>query len=539
MPIRTRRALITPVRSESAPDEPITSPKLNKGMVTSVDPHVLPDDVLTLAVNVRVRYDKTLRRDGLTTLGDIIGEVDKQFIGFGEFKSNAGIIHLYAFTSTNVYELTESPPGTFIWTKLATGGSIAGVRVQGITFFNDFYFSNAVDPIQKVDSLAQTYDAIPGAPALKYITGFFNRIVGINREGSGADPTLVQWSADAKGDEWDPGIDQSAGSAPLIDSPSDRSDFGTGIFAFDNIIVVLRERSIWLGNKQPIAALPFNFYTQVPGQGCDAPYSAQIFRSSIFFADTRTKGIYIYQVGAREVERISLGIEDEFFRNVDNPEDIFSSIDTTNNEYIIGQKLAGTNTVRIWIFNILNQAWSYDIVEDVNALGSTEIENTALPINALVGTIDGLSGTIDELVSTISSKPNILLGGTTGLVRSYLEGQLEDADTLASTITFESNITSKDFAIFDQDEVFFKQLRVDVIALSLVELTLEYSVNGGKSWKLAKTVTFQPDQFNSQRINFKKNILSTSLRWRLTTESGLVVFRNYKITLSRSTGDTT
>ena len=62
MPIYTRRNIITPKRSRPIESLPTIAARLNKGMVTTIDPVDLDDDTLTLAVNVRVRFDKTVRR---------------------------------------------------------------------------------------------------------------------------------------------------------------------------------------------------------------------------------------------------------------------------------------------------------------------------------------------------------------------------------------------------------------------------------------------------------------------------------------------
>src|SRR5258706_504566 len=83
--------------------------------------------------------------------------------------------------------------------------------------------------------VADTYkEAGANSPKVKFITGFFNRIVGAYRvEGTEPNgPVSVVWCADADTTKWpnDAPPDISTGQTPLVDSPSDLADFITGIF---------------------------------------------------------------------------------------------------------------------------------------------------------------------------------------------------------------------------------------------------------------------------------------------------------------------
>src|SRR5690606_38652402 len=249
---------------------PIVGSKVSMGMITSLDPEDIPNEAVIDAANIRVRYDKTSRRPG-TNLLEPTKPDSNTILKLYNFKRNSGDQDFIRFTADGLYRR-----GASSWIPIV--GTLTGSvtdRYSVVTAFDKLVFSNnGVDNIQVVDISTDTFAPLGNAPRYKYITAFANRIIGAYYNETGTEnPAQVGWSADQLITEWDPLTDISAGSGPLIESPGDLADFITGIQGFTNVLVITRERSIWLATKNPSASQPLNFFCAIPGIGCGCPHS--------------------------------------------------------------------------------------------------------------------------------------------------------------------------------------------------------------------------------------------------------------------------
>lgn len=499
---------------------------VNQGLITSADPADIPNGALTYALNARVRYDKTQRRSGRTLLTPAAPDANK-VLEFALFKANDGTTRVYRFTRNSINLRGDSS-----WTAYTagTGGSLTGTdddRFQVVVVFNKMFSANGVDKIQFLDTVAAQFkEAGTNAPKVRYLTGFYNRLVGAYRvevtEANG--PVSLVWCADGDTTKWpnDASPDPSSGQSPLVESPSDLADFITGVFGFTNVLVVPREKSIWLANKQPSASNPFFAYAAVPGVGSDCPYSIAMFPGGIAFVDTLSSTVWAYSIGG-SVERIGEPIESDLTKAISDPKKIFGSFNFTDAEYSIGVPLVGTNTVRVWTRNFRTKSWVTDEVENLSLISDIDSPFVnVLSFDELAGTFDGLTGTFDQLVSTLPpGRPARYYGFTNGVIHEESASASSDA---GSSFTFD--IQSKEFVAPDVD-VYFAEIRVDYLADQSGNLTLYYSKDSGQTWKTARTITTA--QNKRSIIRHARHVKSRTLRWRLTATSGQIKILGYEI----------
>lgn len=200
--------------------------RVNQGMITMIDPADIPPGALQVARNAQCRFDKTSRRFG-TKLFTPAKPNSEPVLASYFFRKNSGLSYFLRFTPSTLHYVAGAA-----WTPVTAGvgGSLTGGikdRFNIVTAFDRCFFTNnGVDVIQEFDPGTDTYIALGNAPQVKYLTAFYNRLVGANVVGGVADdPTAIVWSQDAgiTGvglEEWDPLVlPNTAGREPLIDSP--------------------------------------------------------------------------------------------------------------------------------------------------------------------------------------------------------------------------------------------------------------------------------------------------------------------------------
>lgn len=501
---------------------PLIGAQVNKGMMTTLDAADIPPEALVDAFNVRIRYDKTTRRRGTEDFGDTPPDSER-VLALYNYKDNDGIGTFLRFTKDGIYRDPNS------WTAIA--GTLTGSDADRFTIataFSQIVFTNyGVDEIQLINLTANTFAQLGNAPRYKFVTVFANRVIGgYLNDPVTPSPITIGWSGDGNAAEWDPLVDQSAGQSPLIESPGDTSDFITGVFGFTNVLIVLREKSVWLATKQPIASAPFNAYAAVPGIGCNCPFSTAVIPGGLVFADQRTEKIYAYVPG-EQPQSISTAIEKDLFAAISNPLEVFGSYDNRNNEYSISIPLVGTTITRVWTFNFRTQAWSYD--ERVNLSVISDIEGAAqeLTIDELTGTIDQLVGTIDSLVGEVSSATSRLYGFDDGTLQ--LERLASDDDAGTDYLT---RIQSKTFflPVFDQ---YVARCRYEFFARSESVLNLYYSTNGGKTWNLARTDTIS-DTYEPYLLEWNRQVKCRKFTFKIESSQGDWDIIDYELDVWRS-----
>lgn len=502
--------------------------KLSAGMITSLDPADIPDEAITDGLNVRIRYDKISRRSGSSVYG--VAKPDSNAIQeMLSYKKYDGTGTILRFTNTSVY---KNPSAWVALTGTLTGSITDRIHAT-VAFDRVIFANNGADPFQICDTGLTSFAALGNAPVYKFITVFANRVIGAYLiDGSGNSPIQIGWSGDANIAEWDGNVDISAGSSPLIDSPLDNSDFITEIFGFTNVLIVCRERSLWIGTKQPSATQPFFFYCDVPGIGCGCSNSAAVIPGGICFVDHRTKKVYSYVPGQPPVD-ISTNVEiagsggPSIFANIEDPNNVFGTYDNTKNEYIVAIPSITTNTIRLWIFNFRTQAWTYDERVGLTYIGNLEGTVSSITVDSLIGSVDSLIGTVDSMTNPNDSVPSLAYGYNDGTLLREDPVNLDD-----NGISYLSRIVSKQFTLPVTDQ-YICRVRLEFFVRVATVINLYYSKDGGISWTLGRVDTL-PTLNTPFLIEWNEQIKCRKFMFKIESNSGNWDLIDYELHTYRS-----
>jgi hypothetical protein len=505
---------------------------VNGGMITSTDPADIPNGALQLAINVRVAHDKIGRRYGTKILEPAAPDAN-DVIKVHYLKRQDGTTATLRITPSSVHKLGVA------WTAIV--GVLTGSASDRITIANILnevvFANNGADDLQLVDLTGNTHGALGNAPAYRYVTGFFNRAVGAALRGS--NEVQIGWSADGDITEWDPLVDESAGNTPLIDNPLDLGDHVRGIFTLNSLLVIPRDKSIWIAHKQPIPTNPFYFQNALPGIGTDAPFSGVVTQYGFSWVDTRTKGVYVWMPGSQfdpNNNNLALPIQNYLFENVNDPAGIYSTYSGKNNELYVCIPQASSNITLVGVFNFTTKTWVIHTFEDLTSLDVSELANATLQINQLAGTISGLVGSIDSLGLTETIAERKVFGQTNGDIHyESADMDLDQASQLVDVYTNESvwvgdnyttELVSKDITVPTND-VYISSIRIDYIAQKAGTFNIYCSRDDGE-WTLLKTVTIT-EILKHKIARIQKVIHARRLKFKITSESGLFEITHYEI----------
>lgn len=495
--------------------------RINGGMITSIDAADIATGQLVLAKNARVRYDRTSRRNGHELLTPVKPN-SLRVLKIATLKDNTGIAYTYRFTPTTLHRLN-----TPVWTVLT--GALAGGnndRIRTVVINNQFVFSNnGANKPKLINASLDTFADLGNVPQYKYITGFFGRVVGANAvDATGGQGVDIGWSGFNNIAEWNNAVDVSAGRSPLVDSPSDFGDHISGIFGLTNSLVVLRERSLWLGTRQPQINNPFNFYNAAPGIGCNSPYSAVPFEKGLIWYDHRTSTVWVYSLGG-DFEPIGRPVDNELTRGINDPAEVFASYNPIDNEYIVCVPAVGSTAIRCWTYNFRTKAWSYDEIEGIASADDADISSGYTSINDLLGTIDAQSGNIDDLSPEADIRPTRLFGKTNGdvLVESQDFAIENDAGTAYETV-----LISKEYEAPEEDIV-VAEIRLEYMAQSEVTFEL-YVAKNGAAFGLTPNKTWDVTILNRTKLlRHVKQYRCRQLQWKLIANGGKFDLLKYEI----------
>jgi len=383
------------------------------------------------------------------------------------------------------------------------------------------YLANPSKKIVEVNFQDESYAEIAdeNAPIARYVTAFAERIVAayIHTPMSGGALTFgLKWSVNSDPTDW---TGEGSGEENLIQSPSDTGDEITGVFAVSNIMIIMRERSIWHATRQPFALAPFRFTPVITNLGCDMPWTIarvsdeQGRTTGLVFADNRTKGIYSYTPGARPVRlNGSLAVEDQLFTGLVNPEMSMAAYDPLNAEYHLGLP---TDTDidnkphlgKFWVASMKNGSIVSDDGPVVTSIDVVTDVGDPVMIDELTGFIDDLDGVIDDLGGVFIFAPIVVKGDTVDPGQSIVE----DLNT-AGTHVF--NWTSQDLGSVSRGRV-IKQLQMAMSAVAAGDTSLEWS-RDLITWTTLKTVA---DVSALIKFGFKKQLKGDRIYWRVTSEA--------------------
>ncbi|KKL06643.1 hypothetical protein LCGC14_2593990, partial [marine sediment metagenome] len=358
--------------------KPLVTAVMNGGMVADIDPADIKDNQASLLKNARVRRDKTTRRFGKSSFLPAKPN-SNAVVRLLDFRVGATTIYRVRFTSTDIYFTDENT-----WTQLV--GTFSGRPTGVSTVLGTLVVANGVDRLRKLDLDAETISDLGTiAPRSKYVTGFSERVVGANNGSSDEAAETLSWSGNRNLDEFDALEDISAGNKRLDTSPKTVVDPISGVFGFSSVMIIPRERSIWLATQNPTASNPFNTFRAVPGVGTRLSGSIAIGKEKIVFLDDRTRDIIVYSPG-QPVQFIGSPIRDTILANITDAGALVSSYLESENEYYVA--ITESGTVKVWVINLKTGVSQYDEVPNLTSLD-------ALTLFSSYTSFAGASGTFD------------------------------------------------------------------------------------------------------------------------------------------------
>lgn len=528
------------------PIQLISEVRVDGGMNTRIDPSDLPNNQLTLARNVYINGDKTLRFDGssyyepMALLDDLLLEdgfnilteaSDELSLEWGNqepivilypFQRFDGTTVFLKFTQTRLYRKASTT-----WTEITSATPFTldvGSRIRILAFNDRIFFVSGKNNIYEINLSTNTYAYLGNSGKYKYITGFFNRIVAANKsDTTSPNPTLVAWSGDLNFTEWDPNTDISAGNTPLLEAASDFADPITGLFGFASVMLILRERSLWTAQKRPVASNPFLFQAAFPFVGCDTPNSAVQKRNGIIWYDYRSNQVYDYTLGDRPRE-VGDPVRDNIKPKISNKETPIGSYNAITNEYILTIPSTNTVTTYAYILNLNNGAWTERTINNCSCIYSFDNTTSVLLIDELANTINNLSGTINDLGGITTDPPATLYG------MNYGEILISDSVDTDAGDPIESILQSKIYKTFDR-QISISRLRFTYLPYREGSFIIEY--NNGNGWVEYKTVTFNLDQIGIRnRVACTKQVRAREYQWRIRSLAGNFAALDYSIDIT-------
>ena len=402
------------------------------GMVTALPRSLRPVGSGLLVRNARVRDWWVGRRPGTSI-----------YMGKPDGNPVHGVITVYLpqerywllrITDQDIYGTRSFDQ----WVQFASVGSpLTGTsHLRTTQMLGYLIVATAHTKLISVDLNTQSYDEIEQAPRAKFVTSFADRVVAANILDSDLGPSRVQWSRNADPFVWDPLEHESAGEENLISSPADTGDDITGLFAMRNTMLILRERSLWMASRNPIAIAPFRFEALSVGIGCDLPYSATRVQDAVVWADYRSNAVWLYQPG-QPPQRISDAIRDQLYTDLKNFKWAEGSYDPSENEYHLGLAVDADEHLihKVWVFNFNTGQWTFDDSPDVTTIGQ------ALEMTDLV-MIDELTDDIDDQIPIPADplKPN-----PTGVIDDWSGPEVRATGVFKGTVTGEILHQSYDY----------------------------------------------------------------------------------------------
>jgi hypothetical protein len=498
--------------------EPLWESKLNGGMISSYDPQNLDNGQFPLLKNMVTRFDHTSRRNGAKLFTPAKPNANK-ILGWFLYQKGDGSEKLIRLTRNTIHAASAGA-----WVALG-GGVLTGSDSDKwrTTILEDRMFAtnNGADVIQEIDIVGNVYTNLGNAPKYKYIAGFGDRVVGFFLAGGVPVATQLGWSGNRNYAQWNPLVDQSAGSKVLTTSASDSGDFASGIFSFGSVLVLVRNKSIWEATLQPIAQDPFNVYQRVPNIGSDAPDSIAKTPAGIVFADSRTSGIYVYSLGGG-IEVISDPVKSDIFNSITDPTLLFGSYNQTTREFSLGVGSDISTLVREWTYNFDNKSWAYNEYDSISIIANLDYASGGITIDDLVGTIDALVGTIDNLAPGKSSTK--FYGRTDGEL--LFDSTTVDTD---NSVAFTSEMRSKDFTLPSKKR-YINRLHIEYLPRLAGNMSVYFSKDGGVTWNFWKTVNFGSLDLNTYKeIVCKKNIFCRRFMFKVESTAGNFELIKYAI----------
>jgi len=517
-----------PVQQAEPPvSQPLSEARITGGMNSRIDPADLPNNVAVLSKNSRTSADFTMRAPGVEMITETPPDA-KPVLLYTQFQRFSGADVYLRFSEDRVDKFSG------VWgavTGTLTGGSTDRIRFTQTADASADYFiftNNGADEIQVFNAAVSSFANLGNAGRFRYVTAFFNRIVAANKvDSTTPNPVLLAWSGDFNYAEWNPLTDVSAGSTPLQEAQSDYADPITGLFGFASVMLILRERSLWIATKRPVASNPFQFQAAFPSVGCDTPNSATQIPNGVIWYDSRKNQVYLFQVGQAPQE-VGEPVRNDIKNAMSNRDLVWGSYDVVRNTYFLTVPSSSSTNTRIFAFNLDSGSWSYDDRESVYGVYHVDSGSSRLTYGQILGTyaqVTSANATYGDIGATAEAPAKNFYGYTDGEI-----GHEEDIDTDSEEFCWESKIYRSPVG-----DLMISRIMLLYEPTRPGTLTIEYRKNSG-AWVNYKTQSFSAAQGRT-RLYITKLIRANDFQWRLRSSTGNFKLYEYRLEVSASPED--
>ena len=417
---------------------------LSHGMVSAVPRALRPVGSASFLQDARIREDWIGRRWGYIDFLD--KPSDDYIIRLVNHHSEDGNNYIIRIAHGALYVTDNNADWYELQIPAANPGdpktdfafAVNAEHVSAAQTFGHLYLANYYQRLLIVDPVANEILEIPDAPKCKYIASFADRIVCafLDDPVDGILPFGIQWSRNGS-----PALytGEGSGRENLVSSPSDTGDEITGVFIFGSVLVIFRERSIWLGTRQPFSLAPFRFDAVVTNIGCDMPRSiaritdVQGSLTGFIFGDSRTGSVYSYTPGSDPIEVPgSSRVGTKLLEGLVSPKTVRGIYDPYFKEYHFGFPTDPNALERLqqfWVMSLENNSISQDTGPFCTSIDSILSTSRELPIDEIQGDVDDLPSFVDKLgVNPTLSLSFIVKGGFDG--KALQEDDKEKGDHL-------------------------------------------------------------------------------------------------------------
>jgi len=515
---------------DMTPGLQLTSPRNKRAGGTALD-----------ARNARSRKDWIGRRPGTVEFMPGLTPDTNPILAISTMYFDRDMRYVLRVTKDSVYAARSADQ----WIEI-TGAAdeLQGIdkRVRITQMLRWGFIASEHKNIVSIDFDTHTYEAIVGAPKAKFLVAYADRLVAAHTSTplEGKVSTMIKWSGNGAPFVWDQFEDESAGQNPLDSAPSDYGDEITGLAVIGTQLVILRERSIWITERQPIAADPFRFIPLLAKYGCDLPDTVATIPGGVIFADRRSNGVFLYAPGSVP-KKISDAIHSELYEDLGASQWITAAYDPFEQEYHLalnipeviqefdGSWLVTEYLTKTWVYSLRTNAWTYDIGPEASALANSYSLHDLVMIDELTGTINeqvaDVTPPIDELKPNPDGfiddwgedpddlfQPSFFKGTPTGEIIYYTYAALHEWDCDRFDFIWQSqNMCSASKRMSLQD------LRYVARCPRNGRMQIEYSTDN-RRWREIKLARPVPSEIREHYGVPRKQLTGNQLYWRIKSD---------------------
>lgn len=393
---------------------------------------------------------------------------------------------------------------------------------------NKILFADSVHPLKSFDgSTFGYYDA-----ALTWIptcvTFFRDRIWCGRILDSGTDwRTRLTWSQTLDHTDF---TDRATSSQTFLDLPY-TPGYIRRLVPMGSMLVCYMTDAIWIGRPTQLAGdtLPLAF-EQVDTGGVGLVGMKAVcpwLRGHFFIGDDD-----IYYLSNAGLERIGTPVVKRTIKTCQNLWACYVTADPLNNRVVFGFPELSENIEKLWSFDYVAKAWSYDEVS-CSMIGNAELY-TAYTWDTLDSTAGLTVQTWDTGMGVFATWDAI---GGQGSGKRLFVGISDEIYRLDSSLDADANsnitasFTTKDYDFGEPDSkktVYRVALKLGELATSDILFTVEGSTNRGGAWKSLGTMTIASGD-DEAHVDFR--MTGSTFRFRFTSNSQTVPYTITEMTL--------